>query len=959
MKSILFLAMLFFLATTLNGQFNNEVSTNPSNPTNLALPDLPGTNNTPDERYLNGFKWWDVNQYQLTDMYYNSTVPYSNMSNFQSPNISEYYRYLNPGLEGNGAGIMTPENGWELILVNLGYYPDNQNTHEYIDLNALPYVVLYNRYSGILRVFVQYGENVLPSDAIDGIRINLLYDLGDNSNNLTGILRLGKGIDKALDRASSVTTISSYAPANGTVNFWLSTDFQLHYDPCACLRPTELKLDFTAISSSNIDLVGRALTVNVDSIFYNNEVVENNILGNIDYTNGSIGNPNETRDGFIVYKEMERLISDYIEKLEQYELELASNNVTNGKINESIKILKVLKKILEVGITAVTGSSEFISLVTEKPWFDFKPKDTTAAAKEDAKKKTKNFYKAASKIMGEFSSFFRSKNLTAIEGPTKPEFPTIAFTEMSFRGNINDIQSLGGPLFYTPGSYKIRPNEEDDVTSVYEYPVYNDPVGIFALMRTPKLKTSYSHGVHYQNRVNEGNFMRFFTSEISDYQFALEEPLVFKFNEALDIESYEILAQLETKITEPTPSNEIIIDGIAINGSSNVTINDLRTVSNTSGTVNQSSYQVNESTESVYGYEGIYYNSPNSTIFPQNLVGNEIIFGPPIDTSSNANISFLSEKVSLSTFSTMVSQISFKNQMTATAGYAGSSQFENTQPYLNSAIKEFSHKLKLEVNVTFLNSDSNGEKVNETFLFTYDIPKENITTQLAEIFPNLVGSSMDYSQYPVNMVLQDIVFDGQTIDGCKLINNKYVCKSREYIYLYGDLSTVQPYSVDIIAGEEIIQSSESQINGEISTEIQEVYDESFTLEEISTSALYDFCSSNEEGYYQANIFENKSFDNYKPTVIYENMAVSGLRLNLYPNPTSNYVNVKLSHPTDILSFKMYDLSGREVPVTYELLKQDGAKVSFEGLQQGVYTLITETVSGSFTNKIVVDAGRAN
>lgn len=121
---------------------------------------------------MNGFDWWTPNQYVLTNMQYNQMQPYGNMSNIQSAIILSDYSYLNKAL---GAEEMLPQNGWELLLSNLGFYPDNETPHNNIDIQTTPYLVFYNRYKGIVRVFVQYGYNQPPTSSINGVKINMRY----------------------------------------------------------------------------------------------------------------------------------------------------------------------------------------------------------------------------------------------------------------------------------------------------------------------------------------------------------------------------------------------------------------------------------------------------------------------------------------------------------------------------------------------------------------------------------------------------------------------------------------------------------------------------------------------------------------------------------------------------------------------------------------------------------------
>lgn len=222
-----YLIALLMLSIQLNSwsQCDNDVSTDPNNPTNKALPDDESTG-IPydlDERYLNGFDWWTPSSYVLDNMEFNSTQPYGPMSNIQSSSVLPYYSYLNKfSSTGIAPDEMNPQNGWELLLANLGRYPDDQTLHSEIDLQSIPYLVFYHRYKGTIRVFVRYGYNTFPNDAVDGVKMNLFYDLNGNSNNLSGILRHGEGVDRTLDQPTNTTALTAVAPPNGALNFWIS-----------------------------------------------------------------------------------------------------------------------------------------------------------------------------------------------------------------------------------------------------------------------------------------------------------------------------------------------------------------------------------------------------------------------------------------------------------------------------------------------------------------------------------------------------------------------------------------------------------------------------------------------------------------------------------------------------------------------------------------------------------------
>jgi len=143
----------------------NNVSTDYLNSSNNNLPNgvFNGVNIAPN--YLNGFNWVPRNGTTLIQ-YSPSNIVFDNspivMKNIMSPSIPEYaYLY--------GQGVKEPLiiDGWELLLVNLGYYPDNVTIIPAAadDNIAFPYIVLYNRYSGIIRVYTNFGTD---SDAGQG-----------------------------------------------------------------------------------------------------------------------------------------------------------------------------------------------------------------------------------------------------------------------------------------------------------------------------------------------------------------------------------------------------------------------------------------------------------------------------------------------------------------------------------------------------------------------------------------------------------------------------------------------------------------------------------------------------------------------------------------------------------------------------------------------------------------------
>lgn len=225
----------------------NNVSTNPSNPSNSNLPLLNS------ERFLNQFDWVNIDpqtmfysQYETENIDFNG-VETEYMWNIMTPS-QDYYDYVRDGLDYH------PENGWELMLLNLGKYPNG----EVISKNVLPYssilyIILYNRYSGLLRTFINFGPDHTALEGAKSFEIALNFN-GDEEVN--GLLRLAEGKDRTLDQTSNSTEFKTIVPAPLDASQWAVADFQLMYDPCVCFYPSNLQISIKEILSSTLTMHG-------------------------------------------------------------------------------------------------------------------------------------------------------------------------------------------------------------------------------------------------------------------------------------------------------------------------------------------------------------------------------------------------------------------------------------------------------------------------------------------------------------------------------------------------------------------------------------------------------------------------------------------------------------------------------------------------------------------------------
>lgn len=169
-----------------------------------------------------------------------------------------------------------PTNGWELIKQDMGYFfsggkwngdpmgviPVPYAGDPRLDASKLNYVLLYNKYSGLLRVMVS-----IPNS--DPVHINTIYvklafldgatdyantpSYQPNVNALFDHYTPISGL--ALDQKTKVTVVSAPAKFPSTSDM-IYCDFQLAYDPCVCLFQSGLEVSFYSIQTANLKLSG-------------------------------------------------------------------------------------------------------------------------------------------------------------------------------------------------------------------------------------------------------------------------------------------------------------------------------------------------------------------------------------------------------------------------------------------------------------------------------------------------------------------------------------------------------------------------------------------------------------------------------------------------------------------------------------------------------------------------------
>lgn len=924
MRLIVILLSLIWVGSYWS-QCDNKVSTNPYDATNEALPDVysSGPPYAQDGRYLNGFDWWSPTNYPLSNMMYNPNQPYNAMSNIQSANAVSVYNYLNKFL---GAEEMTPQNGWELLLVNLGRYPDNITIHSETDLQAIPYVVLYNKYTGIMRVFVQYGYNEPPNDAIDGVLLNLVYFTEADENNVSGILRLGEGVDQPLDIPTDVQVLSAIAPPSGAYNFWMSGDFQVTYDPCVCSYPTDLKLEFRFFSTTDLELYGRGIAIEEDIVDANGSI------NNADFLSGISFDDADAEGGYIMYKKMETLVDDYIAKKEAYLVELAAVNAHNKQVERELAIVKAIKDLVMNGVSAG------LTTVTGMPWFLKLQKEAGELIGEDSID-LKKLVKEGEKILGKELNTYINSTWSKKTAPQAPAMPTATFSEMRFSGRLTNTTDVGSPLFSTPGSFQNQSTNSynEVVNPPYGYPVYNQPLGVFALLETPVIEVKKGTKMKVNQTIDTvpspfPSLVYTYEKNVKNgWQYRLKDPLKFAFNNILGIENYTVYCAIELEYKDwSTSSNYHKQSYGTLEGTSDYS---------SSCHVEDDSYNVNSEHINVNDNDLVYKSGGRSY--------DKIVYTTPYVEIEGMN-SIVAEVYNV-----------VKNKYSTIAPENYPSFYTNGEYYLYSD-PEFNWddvevRLKLKVDVDYESYHDNGDKHAYTYNFTYKIDEQDIV--YGGVFDE--DNTIRIGQFE-NLSFFNEYFDGSPVYGCELDGNTYTCKCWNNIQINGDVTVANGYNVKMWAGNEINVVNNSNISSEVILEIVPRITYVDKIEQQTEGYVYNFCQglSPNSPSYKANTTKSKDWTENQ-LEIEESEDIDFLNASLSPNPASNtvFLGIKTNIESD-LNVELFSVAGKLMSkrtVSKESVLDGEEIVVFNvgKFSSGIYVLIVSSDTQRQIKKLVI------
>jgi hypothetical protein len=412
-KYILFSIFLILTKFETLGQCAKGISTNPDNPVNTERPDKRNT-----------FFDWRLSTFNVNSQYILSSQISSPFN--QSDNVRVNHFLNNQD--------RLPQDGWELIKYDFGF---NENGTPKTTPVGYIYLVLYNKFTGVLRIFVA-GDR---PQAFNGASMQIKFISGKMTNALSNPSKI-----YALDQFENTPSISAVADYNNNNAKWFYADFQIGYDPCTCIYESSLVIQIRLINKSIIQLSGAL----------------DGKLTNIDNGSGSVSdkgfsfNPSNLAN---IAAKAQKSYDDFA-------------NFTN----DQLRALKV------EGKTDIQLTIE--QLFKKKSLTDFQQEIKKSSFLQSGLKSLPYIGAAVSLV-----DFFVGGGK---EGPQEVKIMPMALNaSIDLKGTLEATYLYGDITFYTPGSKNAETKNPTD------YPYYNEVLGTFNLLKTPKINYSvfYSYPI--------------------------------------------------------------------------------------------------------------------------------------------------------------------------------------------------------------------------------------------------------------------------------------------------------------------------------------------------------------------------------------------------------------------------------------------------------------------------------
>lgn len=861
--------------------------------------------------YVNSFEWGPYPGNQVFIPFVNmqwhpnftnassSNPNYIMMNNpFSINNTQLGYLYQSPKQQVSTIPAMERdwhwEDGWELMYLNIGELPngtridEHTNSMQYWNVNVekpvpgeVPYIVLYNRYTGLLRVFFSSWSD--PSVSWDEVTVSLFFtDNSVKNDKISGIFRHANGLDVPLTEKSNVVKLQTPRQQKVGTEYsqWFAAEFQLGYDVCQCQFASQMQLIFETSDVLEADLITRSMsiekkinTLSDEDLHYFQSMTYMDDNGNIQYA----------VPGNLIFKDLQELSSSYQREMDKYK-DLLNDH------NNSYNQLKSI--ILELGLSGMVNGLASITVPPTKQLRDFILKnqmslyDDIVLLPQDTSEATAwagQIESTAKKIIAGQTDFFSSM-FGIVEEPTAPSMPVATFSEGRINGKIINSNTNYSVLLNVPGALKSQP--DPSIISSFNYPIYNQLTGLFALLEKPELR--------YFDEGNTCTFAAFnewdstYVFNRSERYFQVSDNIKYALNPVLDfdLDKTKILGALVVELKYPQsyyPFNtEFLWDTYL---SSNFTV-----------------------THSFIDVNGIVTTQLTSNYYDLKTINNLILKLDHVHRLIIHDVDF---------------------------GELGSVLCKTIEPIISNI------KFKVAADMYFNQIGSNNEQVNTFQVFTYELYNESVHEPLSSGNTNAAIRTMpdiSWVNYSTGTVLLDDIVQPTDGEVWEVIGNKIYVKA-EHVKIENIVGPAEGYELIIQAIETTMEpDAELKQGTEIIPTWFQFYPKSNPI--MSPSELPEnYCG----GIYDGNeIIAQKRNPNGAGNIGLKisNDEIESIVLSIYPNPVNDVVNVKVTEgELGSCSVKVMSVTG--ITLINERVSDDllnGFAIGVEHLVNGYYIL---------------------
>ncbi|MCR9153252.1 MAG: T9SS type A sorting domain-containing protein [Bacteroidetes bacterium] len=924
--------------------------------------------------WLNAFDWSKRNAVGFSPISLSPNVSwliqdftgnaYRMSSPYQSGGAPGAY-YLNEPITNFKASDFHWEDGWELLWLGTGYYPNGEDvtsenpqriypSRRGVSNPRAPYFILYNRYRGLMRVFVNVFD--LPTGKSNAF-IDL-YHLGRNgkSRNFSGVLRLVNGIDRPLDLPTASIFMRTNQSSTLQYSRWMTADFQMAYDPCVCEYPNMLMLGVSVWDSLDINLIGTGRELKVPIKDY----ARNSGHYDLNFLSVHALEQNTQSFGYLVYHKMNELVTDYQKRLRAIDQNLndysrqrnaatstgldgLNDYLTKGEVNYSFWASTFALIGDDLGLTQAQSTYKYLedgNSLREFPselgnigngpfkdgWqisdsnyiVDVRlDGDTVTMRRYDFASIERDLESNAAKLLGgDFDMLSLQFFPKGANEPLRPSTHAASSTGLLFNGNVMDTKKVAdiGP-FYTPGSHKRGWD-----FSPFSYPAYDEAMGVFALLETPKFKV-YQAEAEWEWK---GRFQNWEGGPMpgADYEewrinkellLKLDAPLKYQLNQALDIdyENTELLVMLELEyrsLEDYDPAFDPNAQGFFNNPA-------LDFYESVGGNLKQ-----------FHGFK------TNVASYHPNFAANEKVFNTkwyPIED-----------------FGELLMALKIRT------GYRNTNPQQNYPPsYMLAELLEnrlVKARLKVLVDVGFDQVSYSGEKVRNTQVFTYNLFDESQGIDyLNYIEDEAVNDLVKYR--PGKLVLKDELLNSSSKRVFATVADELQVKAED-IEVYGNITVPQGMTLVLEAKDEVKVHPQASLPINTIMRINGSPYQFPKIMEQTNAQVRSFCQDQQNGYRANFLVAKQSGVSFQDT----SAEASANEFKVYPNPSSGIVQVKFGIASNWIRVSVHDLKGRLY--LEEVLGEEFTKafeVDLEDMKPGVYLLQIQNADGEFYSEKIL------